>query len=316
MTQKVRYHFAGEEAAFENCVSERLEAYPEMTHEEAEALCKAEMTSSRAGASLGIRDRDATPLERCMSLRMDIYGEDETVAKETCKTLLTSPLIKKTIIAGKPRDIAMVFHEWDMKPDLTEEVKEQLDELEEKPIDFERIEADAEANARRYAEYAKARRFIYGEDIVTSFEIAKLHKDSEDPFIQKEIDKLIEMLHDYESCLDVKVKIYGMDLKQAEHLCSQRFGKVKAEMRAQPFSQGLPSGTQPEATPLERCIANRMQVHNESEDKARQVCEALIQDPNYQEFMHKQDMEQRSKGMTVGNLYGLTKKEILERQRS
>lgn len=278
------------------------------------------MTKDVESAHLGIKDREATPLERCMSLRMDIYGEDELTAKNTCTTMLSNPLIKKTLTVGKPQEIAEVFHAWAMQPDLSEQVQEKLAELEEEPaeIDFDQIEADAEAQSKRYGEYAKARRFIYGEDVITSFDIAKRHIDTEDPFIQKEIDKLIEMLHDYESCLDVKTKIYGWNLKRAEQVCSERFKKIRAarQITLGPFYQGAPCNSPPEATPLERCIANRMQIHNESEDEARQVCEALLQDPNYRHFLRMREMEERAKGGTVGDLYGLTKKEILERQRS
>jgi hypothetical protein len=73
--------------------------------------------------SLGITDREATPLERCIGCRMDVYGEDEATARMNCQKMFGEPLIKhktgllaETIFSsGDATKIGDALTVWDQK---------------------------------------------------------------------------------------------------------------------------------------------------------------------------------------------------------
>jgi len=56
---------------------------------------------------------EATPLERCVGLRQDIYGEDFETAYNTCKLMFEKPLVKQTFILNDVDGMSEAFVEWE-----------------------------------------------------------------------------------------------------------------------------------------------------------------------------------------------------------
>lgn len=58
---------------------------------------------------LGITGRQATPMEKCIGNIMDVWGEDEAAARQTCMKLLNDPFYHhylpetKQLVTGKPK---------------------------------------------------------------------------------------------------------------------------------------------------------------------------------------------------------------------
>jgi len=67
-----------------------------------------------ADSSLGIVGREATPLERCMGCRIDIYGEDEETARKTCTKMFNDPMCKHAFTEGDSIKMGEVLHNWDL----------------------------------------------------------------------------------------------------------------------------------------------------------------------------------------------------------
>lgn len=102
-----------------------------------------------ASDSLGITGREATDLERCMSLRMDIYGEDEVTARRTCSAMFNDEYYRKVFAEGDGWKMGEALHKWDLahSPKWTwyRELKSIEERQREKEIDkiVKEIRSDA-----------------------------------------------------------------------------------------------------------------------------------------------------------------------------
>jgi len=104
-----------------------------LTEKEAQERCEAKLTGrtskvptsdSESGISellphfgksdsLGIVNRDPTPLERCMSCRMDLYGETEEQARRTCTKMFNDPMYRHVFAEGDAWKMGTALFKWE-----------------------------------------------------------------------------------------------------------------------------------------------------------------------------------------------------------
>jgi hypothetical protein len=113
----VRVAHDAEDPGFMACVEWRMGEGD--SREEAEKYCRENQeenkryTGPASDSSLGIVNREATPLERCMSCRMDIYGEDEETARRTCTRMFNDPMFIHAFQQGDAWQMGAAFYRWD-----------------------------------------------------------------------------------------------------------------------------------------------------------------------------------------------------------
>jgi len=105
-------HDSEDSESLKACIAWRIKEGD--TEEEAREYCESSGEKVPASdSSLGIVNRDPTPLERCMGCRMDIYGETEEQARRTCSKMFNDPMFKHTFTEGKPEAMGAALFKWE-----------------------------------------------------------------------------------------------------------------------------------------------------------------------------------------------------------
>ena len=80
-------------------------------------LLKGDAEPEPASDGLGIVDREVTPMERCISSRMDIYNEDVETATRTCVKMFNDPLYRHAFESGDAWQMGTALHKWSYNHD-------------------------------------------------------------------------------------------------------------------------------------------------------------------------------------------------------
>jgi len=146
-----------DEGEFEECVFNKMSQG--ISEEKAQKECETELVENNptgkgepipASDNLGIVGREATPLERCMGCRIDIYGDDEETARKTCTKMFNDPMYKHVFTEGDNMKIVEVLHEWSLWHDpqwaLWREHRSREQRYRERAID--KIIMEIQSNAQ------------------------------------------------------------------------------------------------------------------------------------------------------------------------
>lgn len=305
-----------QEEALLRCMSQKLEEYPELTEDEAKILCQVQFTENITNSIF--------PLDECVALQVS-RGWDHDTAFEHCKTLRNK---LQGIVEGKTVTKDQLVKE-ELSPELEKCVHQKTEDgmpyeeaktwcraelgLEEpdKRTDAEIIaeaQAEAEERAKRISTYAEARRLIYHEDIATSFAVAHECIDTDSPEIAAQVRKEIQKLHDFQACIRLKMRMYDWSELRAREECGKGFKVITS-----PLIKEFDIYTyQQKQRKLKVCIKTEMSLHDLSQEEAKLLCEKRLGlTPKFKE----EDTFKTRRGLTVGDTHGLTKLEILDKQR-
>ena len=85
-----------------------------------------------ASDSLEIVNREATPMERCISAVMDIRGEDLDTATRTCSKMFNDPMYKHAFESGDAWKMGAAMHKWSYNHDAKWASARERDRQEQK----------------------------------------------------------------------------------------------------------------------------------------------------------------------------------------
>ena len=126
------------------CILKRMDQG--LNEEQARELCEKQLLKgdrsfvnepARGSDSLSIKNREATPLERCISARMDVEGEDLETATKTCIKMLNDPMFRHIFTDGDAWKIGEALHDWSLEHDAKWAWCRENRDVERKAVDAE-----------------------------------------------------------------------------------------------------------------------------------------------------------------------------------
>lgn len=200
---------------------------------------------------LGITGRQATPMEKCMGNMIDVYGEDEATARETCMKLLNDPFYHhylpetKQLVTGKPKiDCSEISFK-------TTPAEKALATLINRG--FSPREAWQKAQEQFPKKQAMTVGDIYGK---TRAEIRAMTKKKPDPSLTvgdlfnkspAEIRAMSDQEENetYKQCVEKKMQTKNMTREEAEKACEvlKDTGADRADKNKLPMADGIAGQT-------------------------------------------------------------------------
>jgi len=258
----VKHYYARGDAEVESCIREKMEAG--MSYDDAvEACSDIEVAPEPAPASDDVNPEDVfTGLDRCIQMRTTCaYTESQEEARNYCLRMFQDPNIKSAFENdADPEIVGRLVYDWEC--------------LHHPKMKWWRDSRDRKNHARELAVEKKMD------------ELLKKHGGIKYPLES-------DLRHAAEQQLDLEK--YIRSHKHPENLSvGNTFGKTKEQLikeDAEPASnKGLTVGSlfgktrqeiladsQPEQTPLDRCVKARMDSRNESYEEALRQCKIILE---------------------------------------